>query len=83
MEEISHYVKVPNTYIKGYVDEIFNDYELLTYIFIKRNYMMNDSYAFNMLELTDCTVALNPIPNLLLMVPFTTRSNWFMLLKRR
>lgn len=47
---------VPNNYIKGFVDEIFNDYELLTYIFIKRNYVgtYNDNkiYVFNMLELT-------------------------------
>ena len=42
---------VPNKYIKGYEDEIMNDYELLTYIFIKRNYITNDTYVFNLIEL--------------------------------
>lgn len=51
MNNTKLFTQVPNEYIKGDIDEIMNDYELLTYIFIKRNYITNDTYVFNMLEL--------------------------------
>lgn len=55
-EDRGDFTTIPNNYIKGFVGEIFDDYELLTYIFIKRNYVgtynENKIYVFNMLELT-------------------------------
>lgn len=49
MSNVFH-VQVPNEYIKG--EKRFNDYELLTYVFIRRNYLYEDAYVFNLLELT-------------------------------
>lgn len=44
------FIKVPNKYIK--TEEQMNDYELLTYILIKRNFLYGNTCTFNLLELT-------------------------------
>ncbi|MFT8349490.1 hypothetical protein [Clostridium saccharoperbutylacetonicum] len=46
----TQFIKVPNQYIKG--EDQFNDYELLTYVLIKKNYLLKDTFVFNLLELT-------------------------------
>lgn len=48
--ENKSFVKVPNKFIKG--KEQLNDEELLIYTFIKRNYLVEDCYVFNIIEFT-------------------------------
>ncbi|WP_291566932.1 MULTISPECIES: hypothetical protein [unclassified Clostridium] len=48
--ENKNFVKVPNKFIKG--KNQLSDEELLIYTFIKRNYLVEDCYVFNIIELT-------------------------------